>query len=386
MAQLNFFTPANMATAQTWYGNVTGATASQITITDGVHTGIYSGQFTYAADGPHGLLTGYQAFTGTTLDWNATQLNFDAFTAFSLIQPNQVQAFYSLILNGADSFNGSSGADVFLSYGGNDTIRGGGGNDVIDGGTGIDVSVYSDAAKYFTVSASSGSSIVTVADRASQDGTDTLANIEGLTFAGVVSGIDPSRMVKAAQLGQQDFIDLTEMYTAYFNRAPDAWGLEYWASRRVEGMSLIDIAKSFFDQPETKATFPSSMTNEQFITQVYQNVLGRAPDQAGLNYWVNDLQHGVETRDMFMLAIIYGARAPTGSPVDAQYLANKEVVGAHFALDKGLGDVTWAQQVMQHVDATAQSVTNANAMTDAFAQQAVTTDPHLLMPLVGVAH
>jgi hypothetical protein len=41
------------------------------------------------------------------------------------------------------------------------------------------------------------------------------------------------------------------MYVAYFNRAPNAVGLDYWASRLTEGMTLQDIAKSFFAQPET---------------------------------------------------------------------------------------------------------------------------------------
>jgi hypothetical protein len=115
-------------------------------------------------------------------------------------------------------------------------------------------------------------------------------------------------------------------------------------------------------------------------------VLGRAPDQGGLDYWVHDLDSGAQTRDNFMLAIIYGARATTGSPIDAQYLANKEAVGFHFAIDKGLNDVNWAHQVMQNVNASAASVTAANQMTDNFAVQAATTDPHLLMSLVGVAH
>lgn len=41
---------------------------------------------------------------------------------------------------------------------------------------------------------------------------------------------------------------------------------------------------------------------------------------------------------------------------------------------------------MQNVNASAASVTTANQMADNFAVQAATTDPHLLMPLVGVAH
>lgn len=149
-------------------------------------------------------------------------------------------------------------------------------------------------------------------------------------------------------------------------------------------MSLAQISKSFFVQPEAFAAYPPGTTAEAFVTQVYENVLGRAPDQAGLAYWVNDLNKGSLSRDVFVLAVINGAKSSTGSPADAQYLANKEAVGVHFALDKGLTDGAWGTQVMAHVDGTAEGVATANQMTDAFADQAVTTDPHLLLPMVGL--
>jgi Domain of unknown function (DUF4214) len=38
--------------------------------------------------------------------------------------------------------------------------------------------------------------------------------------------------------------------------------------------------------------YPPGQTTTDFVTQVYGNVLGRDPDQGGLNYWVNSLQTG----------------------------------------------------------------------------------------------
>ena len=45
--------------------------------------------------------------------------------------------------------------------------------------------------------------------------------------------------------------EIAELYIATFNRAPDEAGLEYWVGRYKDGMSIEQIAESFFDQPET---------------------------------------------------------------------------------------------------------------------------------------
>ncbi len=39
-----------------------------------------------------------------------------------------------------------------------------------------------------------------------------------------------------------------------------------------------------------------STPDEKFVNTLYQNVLGRAPDTSGLNYWLGQLNSGAETR------------------------------------------------------------------------------------------
>jgi len=71
--------------------------------------------------------------------------------------------------------------------------------------------------------------------------------------------------------------------------------------------------------------------------------------------------------------------------IDAQYLANKEVVGAHFALTQGLSDGNWAKTVMSGVNGTAASVTTANALTDGFAATAATAaGSELVVKILGI--
>jgi Ca2+-binding RTX toxin-like protein len=284
--------------------------------------------------------------------------------------------------NGDDHIEGFGGDDTLQGGAGNDVFAGGGGNDSIDGGTGTNTSLYTGASNHYTIVV--GPSSITVQDKVGTDGTDTLMNIQNLQF--MDTNLSTTWFTEAAALPAPQFVELTEMYIAYFNRAPDAVGLDYWASRLSEGMTLPQIAASFFVQPETIAQYAAGLPTQTFVTDVYQNVLGRAPDTAGLNYWVGQLQNGAVSYPTFILAIIFGAQASTGSASDAQYLANKELVGAHFAVTDGLTDATQAHAVMAAFDGTAASVTTANHLSDSYLAMASTAaGSELVVQLVGIA-
>lgn len=117
--------------------------------------------------------------------------------------------------------------------------------------------------------------------------------------------------------------NVTKLYIATFNRAPDAGGLTYWVNQ--SGLTLEEIAQSFFDQKETQDKY-NGMDNQTFIETVYQNVLAREGEEAGVNYWVGELNDGKITKDNAILAILGGA---TGS--DATLLENRTEVGVYYA-------------------------------------------------------
>jgi len=391
MGTLTAFAPLDMPRYRPGQTTSGTKTPTRITLTDGARTEVFLGSFTYADDGGiSGIFQGYQELLGGAAMLTFAGVSIDAQMLFAEIDAGQFQNAFALALGGDDTLNGSTGNDVLSGFAGNDLVLGsygsdvldgGPGSDVLDGGPGIDTASFAGNLRTFTLSATPEH--VIVIDRSRPHEVDTLIGIEAMLFDGTDSSIDPTWLTTAARLDESRFADLIEMYVAYFNRAPDALGLQYWASRIVDGMSLTQVAQSFFAQPESLANFPATMSTTQFVWQVYQNALGRAPDSGGLAYWVHDLDSGAQTRDAFMLAIIYGARAPTGSAPDAQYLANKGIVGGYFALDLGLGDTNWAKTVMRGVDATAASVTAARSTADGFAVLAQTTDPHLLVPLIG---
>ena len=285
---------------------------------------------------------------------------------------------------GNDAIIGSSFGDTLYGYDPNTKFTGGGGNDLIFGTAGTNTSVYSGISSHYKVTVTVGSPAITVHDKIGTDGTDSLTNIQNLLFSDKI--IDAAMFTTAASLSAPQFSSLVEVYVASFNRAPDALGLGYWGSRLKNDMSLQDIAKSFFAQSEASVFYPTSQSTQGFVTSVYNNALNRGPDSAGLAYWTNELQTGHISNDSFLLAIINGAHSTTGGAIDVQVLANKQAVGAHFALTQGLSNGAWAKSVMSGVDGTAASVSAANLEADSFSKTADSSSTaELVVQIVGVS-
>lgn len=179
--------------------------------------------------------------------------------------------------------------------------------------------------------------------------------------------------------------EITELYVATLGRSPDKGGLAYWVNQVNTGaMTIADVAASFFAQPETEAKYPAGTTNESFVIAVYHNALNRAPDTAGLNYWVDQLNTGSATRSDFILALLQGAYDdPNATPptFDSSLLTNQHLAAEYFA---GVGnpnalDYPWngtpeeqanfltnAHAVIVPVTADASSIAISKALTDAF--------------------
>ncbi|EHM02805.1 hypothetical protein HMPREF9946_00709 [Acetobacteraceae bacterium AT-5844] len=119
-----------------------------------------------------------------------------------------------------------------------------------------------------------------------RDGSATIADAKYIVFADGVARFDASG---AAQ-------DVTHLYQAAFDRRPDAVGLEYWTGR-LESSDLTEaqIASSFSATPEF-ATRYGALDNAGYVNQLYQNVLGRAGETSGVEYWTSELNSGARDR------------------------------------------------------------------------------------------
>lgn len=83
------------------------------------------------------------------------------------------------------------------------------------------------------------------------------------------------------------------VYQAAFDRAPDGAGIGYWMKFLDSGASLKDLAQGFVGSAEFTNLYGSNPSAEAFVTKLYRNVLHREPENAGFDYWVKLVQeHG----------------------------------------------------------------------------------------------
>ena len=99
----------------------------------------------------------------------------------------------------------------------------------------------------------------------------------------------------------RDFVE--RIYINVLDRAPEADGSEFWynelyAFRR----SGAEVAQGFIFSPE----FESRKTdNRTFVTILYKTFFGREADDAGLNYWLEQLSSGAKDRATVANDFIY---------------------------------------------------------------------------------
>ncbi len=123
---------------------------------------------------------------------------------------------------------------------------------------------------------------------------------------------DPKRPVAGVD-GQ-----ITRLYQGYFQRPADVAGYTYWRNQLLAGKTTIAAVSDYFAaNGEFNARY-GALNNEQFVNQVYQNVLGRPADGAGRTYWLGQLANGV-TRGTLMLSFTDSAEFvnKTGTPSPA---------------------------------------------------------------------
>jgi hypothetical protein len=223
-----------------------------------------------------------ETFDGkTALDLTEVSISMQAFNGWLSSKTGAVD-FVTSVLGGNDYIQGTSFADVLAGFAGNDRIKGGAGADFIDGGDGLDVAEMSGARSAYTVAADANTFKVN-----GPDGNDVLRNVERIDFDGnQMLGLDISGN------GGQGY----RLYQAAFDRIPDEAGLGFWIAQLDAGKyDLIEISARFIDSPEFRSLYGQNPTTAEFVTAVYTNVLNRAPDQAGLNFYVNQIDSGAKS-------------------------------------------------------------------------------------------
>lgn len=153
------------------------------------------------------------------------------------------------------------------------------------GYTGHNTLVYGEQASHYSIETNESSDWqVTKSD--SSANVNTLHAIQRIAFTDHMVGLD----IGAGEISGEAF----RIYQAAFDRAPDEGGLGYWIHRLDNGADLTTtVAQSFIDSPEFQQTYGPNVSNNEYITLLYNNVLNRDPDQGGLDFWNGQMSQGM---------------------------------------------------------------------------------------------
>jgi len=204
---------------------------------------------------------------------------------------------------GDDSVSTGNGDDaIVVTGGGNSTVSTGDGDDAVeitgegritvDAGNGNDqITIASDTAQA-TVDGGNGF------DRANMD--DSRGNHHFTMVDGILTlNSSPTQLENVEVVQFQDGIsviaedastaEVARLYEVVFDREADLGGLEYWINKADSGESMSDIATGFVTSQEFHNEF-GSVSNEDFLANLYQGMAGRDPDAEGLAYWLGQME------------------------------------------------------------------------------------------------
>lgn len=94
-----------------------------------------------------------------------------------------------------------------------------------------------------------------------------------------------------------DAIEVQKLYVAYFGRPADPNGMDYWTDALdANSIGMADVSASFAASQEYRDTY-AGLDNRAIVAKVYQNLFGRAGEEAGVNYWTDLMDRGVISID-----------------------------------------------------------------------------------------
>ena len=102
-------------------------------------------------------------------------------------------------------------------------------------------------------------------------------------------------------------------YSFVLSREPDEEGKKTWLAELESGKEVTQVAADFLEAAKAEM---GEVDNTTFVTTLYTSGLGREPDEAGLKYWVDELDNGTNSRSNVLVAFIYSQEAGGDSWLD----------------------------------------------------------------------
>jgi hypothetical protein len=135
---------------------------------------------------------------------------------------------------------------------------------------------------------------------------------------------------------------LQQLYIAYFGRAADPSGLDYWTNQDI---STEAFAANMYSQPEFTDEY-ADLAIEAQVNQIYQNLFNRDADAGGLLYWSKQIRSGKLELASIANDLIYAANDTEDSDYSAQHAADKAVLDAKTA-----AAVAYTDEIEESTDA-----------------------------------
>lgn len=175
--------------------------------------------------------------------------------------------------------------------------------------------------------------------------------------------------------------EVAALYSAIFNRAPDQAGLNNWVNLIQGGASLTQTADGFVQHPVFTELY-AGLTNIQFVQQLYINVLGSEGDAKGIQNWADLLASGVSKAQVVAdfvkgaLSVDLDAMLASGELTQAEYDA--AVVRQDTLTNKANVGIYFAE--------TFGAASNLNPATDTSTVAGLQADPAYLASQAAIAN
>ena len=161
-------------------------------------------------------------------------------------------------------------------------------------------------------------------------------------------------------VSQQSQSVVSSFYLAYYGRPADPAGLAFWALQLDNANGDFGaIVKAFAYSDEYLARVSTSDV-EEHVSRIYEEMFSRAPDQAGLEFWVDAINDGRATLADTAIAILQGARSTDLETVTARQRAADAFTAAVAADGTAYAGMT----ALQAGRLLLQSVTNTTSQAD----------------------
>jgi hypothetical protein len=129
------------------------------------------------------------------------------------------------------------------------------------------------------------------------------AKPEAALPTGMSQRIEPLRVCRSIQLlrrcspaqSRGGSVRLTASTRPLLRGPPISGGLSFWTTRIDGGADLSGVASGLVASSEFRTVHGANPTNNDIVGKFYQNVLNRAGEPGGVNFWVGELNNGSRT-------------------------------------------------------------------------------------------